>query len=139
MNKEKVIRYVLAGVFLLAGILKIEAPERTADVIVFFDLLSYSSAVAFVYLAAIVEMILSVLLVFRVNTRMTGILIVALCTFFVGLSLLGWLNNWDIACGCFGRFSFGRFDGAMVIRNSILLILAAGWVRLNHKREAIMA
>ncbi|MFN1835976.1 MauE/DoxX family redox-associated membrane protein [Balneola sp. MJW-20] len=134
---ERYIRYIIGGVFLAAGVIKFLDPEKTSDIIVFFEILPHEQAIAFVYLTALVEVTLAILLVIKVKPKWTGAAITGLCFVFVCISLLGWLNNWNLACGCFGRFSYGKFDGMMTLRNSVLLVMSAGVFYQSSKREAL--
>lgn len=55
----KYFRWILGGVLLIAGTLKILAPDNLVEVLIFFELLSERSAYVFVYLISMLEIILA--------------------------------------------------------------------------------
>ncbi|MFD2532445.1 MauE/DoxX family redox-associated membrane protein [Gracilimonas halophila] len=128
MLKASVIKYfrwILGGVLLIAGILKLIMPDNLIEVLLFFDLLNEENAYVFVYMASILEIFLAISLFFQFKPRFTAISASVLCTIFLLISLVGYFNNWEIVCGCLGEFTFGNFDELMVIRNAVLLGMAA--------------
>lgn len=125
-------RVILAIVFFAAGILKILNPDNTVDIITFFQIASYEQALFSVYFFAVFEIGLSLLLITGYYAKVTGKLVLILCSIFLLFAVIGYLDNWSIACGCFGRFSFGRFDLPMIGRNTILLFVA---IWLNYRES----
>lgn len=120
----KYFRWILGGVLFIAGILKLIMPDNLVEVLLFFELLSEKNAYIFVYMASALEIILAVNLVFKFKLRLTAILVSLLCAIFLLISIVGYFNNWEIACGCLGEFTYGNFDGLMLIRNSVLFGMA---------------
>lgn len=128
MKKPSVIKYfrwILGGVLSVAGILKLIMPDNLVEVLLFFDLLNEKNAYVFVYMASIIEIILAISLFIQFKPRLTAISVSTLCTIFLLISIVGYLNNWEIVCGCLGEFTYGNFDELMVVRNSVLFTMAA--------------
>lgn len=120
----KYFKWVLAGVLGIAGILKMIAPDNLVEVFLFFELFSETNAYIFVYVVAAIELILAAGLVINYKPRLTAVTVTTLCGIFLLISITGYLNNWELACGCLGEFTFGNFDGVMIVRNTVLLGLA---------------
>lgn len=129
-------RWIIAGVLFVAGVLKIIDPGNLVEVILFFDFLSESYAYVFVYSICAFEITLAFLLVKNYKPKMLGVTVFGLCTLFFLISLFGFYNNWEVACGCLGRFSFGSFDKSMITRN-FTLFLMAGWVLYNSGKAKV--
>jgi len=127
---KKYFTWILSFIFIAAGVLKIISPDNTGDILIFFFHFSYSTTLITVYTLAIIEIIIGLSLVFGFLPRITKSVVIFSCTLFVLIALLGYLNNWQFACGCFGKFSFGRFDAAMLIRNSLLLGMSI-WITID--------
>lgn len=137
MNAKNIffyLKWILATVLIAAGILKIFQPENLVEVILFFGLLSEQYAFVFVYGIAFIEIILALLLVIQYKPKITNSLVLGLCACFLAIAVVGYLDDWKFACGCLGRFSFGSFDGLMVLRNTILLGMA-GWIALKSQKR----
>ncbi len=120
----KYFRWVLGGVLFIAGILKLIMPDNLVEVLLFFDLFSKNNAYIFVYMASTIEIVLAIDLFFQFMPRLTAISVSFLCTIFLLISIVGYMNNWEIACGCLGEFTYGNFDELMLIRNSVLFGMA---------------
>lgn len=125
MSVIKYFRWILGGVLVIAGILKIYSPDNLIEVIMFFDLLSEKNATVFVYFASVIEILLGLNLIAQYKPRLTASLVGALCSLFLLISIVGYFNNWELVCGCLGEFTYGNFDGVMVLRNTLLFGMAA--------------
>jgi uncharacterized membrane protein YphA (DoxX/SURF4 family) len=121
----KYFRWILGAVLFIAGVLKMIMPDNLVEVLLFFELLSETNAYVFVYTASIFEIVLAINLFLQIVPRVTATLVSVLCTMFLIISLVGYFNNWEIVCGCLGEFTYGNFDGVMVIRNAVLVGMAA--------------
>lgn len=126
-------KWILSLIFLAAGILKIASPDNTGDILIFFFHLDYSTTLRIVYSIAIIEIVLGISLFSGYLKRYVQIFVVFTCSVFLIIALLGYANSWEFACGCFGKFSFGRFDLAMVLRNSLLLAMAL-WITIDSSK-----
>lgn len=120
----KYFRWILGGVLMIAGILKIASPDNLVEVILFFDLLSENSAHIFVYSASVIEILLAAGLFLQFKPKLTAIVVSSLCFVFLLISLVGYANNWEIVCGCLGEFTYGNFDLLMIVRNMALMGMA---------------
>lgn len=128
MIKASVIKYfrwILGGVLLVAGILKLIMPDNLVEVLLFFELFSEKNARLFVYMASTLEIVLAINLFFQFKPRLTAFFVSGLCTIFLLISIVGYFNNWEIVCGCLGEFTYGNFDELMLIRNTVLVGMAA--------------
>lgn len=123
----KYFKWILSFIFIAAGILKIFSPENTGDILIFLFEVEYNTSLIIVYSIAIIEVLLGLCLFFGIKEKIVQRLIFISCTSFLFVALVGFLDNWEMTCGCFGRFSFGRFDRAMVIRNSLLVMMSI-WI-----------
>lgn len=122
---KKYSRLILAGVLVIAGIFKIIDPENLVEVFLFFGIESEKTAYLVVYIISFIEIILSILLILNINSIIPELLVTFTCIIFLTISLIGYFNEWQMVCGCLGRFSFGKFDISMITRNSILLLMAS--------------
>ncbi len=130
---KKYFTWILSFIFITAGVLKIISPDNTGDILIFFFGFSYSTTLILVYGIAFVELMLGILLFLGYQRRVIKPLVVFSCFLFLAIALLGYLNSWQFACGCFGRFSFGKFDVAMLMRNSLLLFMAL-WITIDTSK-----
>jgi uncharacterized membrane protein YphA (DoxX/SURF4 family) len=127
----KYLRWVLGLVLLIAGLLKVVSPENMIEVLIFFGIPSEIYAYVITYLVSLFEIILGVLLITKKVIKVTNRIALATYMLFLGISIIGYLDNWQFACGCLGRFSFGKFDLSMVLRNFTLTGMA-GWVMYEN-------
>jgi membrane-bound metal-dependent hydrolase YbcI (DUF457 family) len=126
-------KWILSFIFVAAGALKILSPDNTGDILIFLFEIEYNISLWIVYSIALLEIILGVFLYLDFKEKLTKILVLFSCCMFFAISLLGYFNSWEFACGCFGRFSFGRFDLAMVFRNSLLIAMAL-WITTDTSK-----
>lgn len=127
---KKYFTWILSFIFVAAGTLKIFSPDNTGDILIFFFQLNYSTTMILVYSIASIEILLGLLLIFEIKPKLIKPLVLVVCSLFLFIALLGYLNSWQFACGCFGKFSFGKFDLAMVFRNSLLLFMSI-WITID--------
>ena len=128
---KKYFTWILSFIFIAAGVLKMFSPDNTGDILIFLFHFSYSTTLILVYSIAIIETLLGVALFFNFKVKVTKPLVIFSCSLFLIVAVLGFLNDWQFACGCFGKFSFGKFDLAMVFRNSLLLLMAL-WITVDN-------
>ncbi len=98
-----VLRLVLGGVILAAGLLKLGHLETSARAVRAYQLLPYDLAGTVGYALPILEVAVGLLLVLGLFTRVSaiigGVLMVA---FIIGISS-AWARGLSIDCGCFGN------------------------------------
>ena len=132
----KYFRWVLGGVLLIAGVLKLITPDNLIEVILFFELAGETGAAVFVYTVSVLEIMLAVGLILNLKPKLVSIITIMLCINFLLISILGYANQWEFACGCLGEFTYGNFDLTMVIRNTVLVGLAGGIVIESYGKKA---
>jgi hypothetical protein len=123
---QHIIKYstwILSGILVLAGVLKIIDPIKTSDILVFFGVASIDTANIIVYVIAVAEIIIGTLFLKYKEKKVVQFLMIGTVGSFLLISIVGYIFSWELACGCFGRFSFGRFDLNMLIRNSTLFMM----------------
>lgn len=128
MKSSKYIRWVLGSVLLIAGVLKIVAPENLIEVLFFFGLTNEIMVYSFVYGISIIELVLALALFLNKNPKVVSTTVTFFSAIFLLISVLGYTNDWQLACGCLGEFTYGNFDLIMVGRNLVLLGLSVGLV-----------
>jgi uncharacterized membrane protein YphA (DoxX/SURF4 family) len=125
-------RYVLAGVLIAAGWLKIGTPALSVEAVKAYQLLPAGVATAVGYGLPILEIVVGVLLVAGLLTRpaavVGGLLMLA---FVIGIAS-AWARGLRIDCGCFGgggQLGAGQDPGYLweILRDAGLLVLA-GWI-----------
>ena len=121
-----VLRLVLGGIFMHAGIMKIRDPAAFASSIASYQLLAPAviSLVAFQF--PWFEILLGFLLIAGFPQRAPALGIMALSLLFVAVHGQAMLRGLSIDCGCFGSgYSTGPKVGLAL---SSLLFIAAGWL-----------
>lgn len=117
-------KWILSFIFVAAGILKMFSPDNTGDILIFIFEIKYKTSLWIVYSLATIEILLGISLFVGIKESLTKSFILFSCILFLVIALVGYFDNWSLTCGCFGRFSFGRFDELMILRNLLLVFLA---------------
>jgi uncharacterized membrane protein YphA (DoxX/SURF4 family) len=116
-------RWVLGGVFVVAGALKVYPAELFANDIARYGLLP----VTWVNLAALVlpwiEIVAGGLLVAGVWKRAGAAVVAVLCALFLGALTVGLWRGLEV-CGCFGATLARRVSGWSLVEDGALLVLA---------------
>lgn len=126
-------RLVLAGVWLVAGGLKIPYLEESVLAVRGYQLLPYDFAVIVGYLLPFVEVILGVLLLIGLFTRPAAILSgLIMLAFVIGISQ-AWARGLAIDCGCFGGGGQIALEEAQAkypwdLARDVGLMILAGWL-----------
>jgi hypothetical protein len=131
-------KWILSFIFVAAGVLKIFSPENTGDILIFLFEVEYNTSLVIVYVIATIEVVMGFLLFFEIKEKTIRVLILFTCCLFLAIAVLGFSNGWEFACGCFGKFSFGRFDLAMLLRNSLLVFMSL-WLIYSDSILKILA
>jgi uncharacterized membrane protein YphA (DoxX/SURF4 family) len=96
------VRLVLAGVWLVAGLIKLPHPESSVTAVRAYQLLSADMATFVGRLLPVVEVLLGAILLLGLLTRVGGVLSALLqVAFIVGIASV-WARGISIDCGCFG-------------------------------------
>lgn len=95
------LRIIIGGVFVWAGVLKAMDPAAFAEAIEGYQLLPHTASVAIALYLPWLEIVCGVaLLAGRLNTGGSATLTILLLIFIVAL-LSAWWRGLDVACGCF--------------------------------------
>jgi len=130
---KKYFTWILSFIFITAGVLKIISPDNTGDILIFIFEIEYSTANFIVYSLASIELMLGIGLLLGIKESFIKKLTLFSCSLFLLIAIIGYLDNWQLTCGCFGRFSFGKFDVPMILRNSLLLFMAI-WITIDTSK-----
>jgi putative oxidoreductase len=135
-----VVRLFLGGVFIYAGLLKIQAPQAFADSIASFRLLPDELISLLALTLPAFEVIIGSLLILGRLRRLTSFGVLVLCgIFFLALSS-ALIRNLQVDCGCFGGgqpsvwktwFSLGR-DMVLIGAGYLLYRASAGKIAPNE-------
>ena len=121
---------VLIGlVFLASGLLKLLDPVGTGLIVSeyfkFFHLgFLQGTAKGFGMVLSLLEAITGAALISGVFRRLTAIVTSILLVFFTTVTIILWIANPDMDCGCFGE-AIHLTHGQTLLKNLILLVLAA--------------
>ena len=125
------VRLVLGGVVLAAGLLKIGHTETSARAVRAYQLLPYDLAGYLGYALPVLEVAVGVMLVLglftRVNATVSGVLMVA---FIIGIAS-AWARGLSIDCGCFGHggtIAAAQTQYPQEIARDVGLLLCAAWL-----------
>jgi hypothetical protein len=123
---SRVLVWVLAGTFLIAGAAKLLSPSATALAIVRFGLLR-SPRTAIARAVGVAELVLATLIVYAADTGIP--LVVATMALVVTSVLIGraLLRGEDFPCGCFGA-SDTPLSRRTLLRNVLFIGLSASLV-----------
>lgn len=131
-----VVRLLLGGVMLVAGLLKVAKPEVSARAVQAYQLLPFDLATYVGYGLPVLEVVLGALLVLGLFTRtsaaISGVLLVA---FIIGITS-AWARGLSIDCGCFGEG--GTIDPSQTryieeILRDVGLVLCAAWLVIRPR------
>lgn len=124
-------RLVLAGVWLVSGVLKAADPLQTQVAVDAYDILPKAGVEVVAALLPWVEIALGLLLLVGLGTRAVGVLSALLMLAFIVGVAQAWARGLAIDCGCFG--GGGQVDPgqtayvAELLRDTLFLALA-GWL-----------
>lgn len=125
---ERVALVALAAVFGVAGALKLADPVGFADAIYRYRLLPWGASLVLAVYLPWLELICAVALgVARLRRPAVG-LMAGLCAIFLGALVSAWSRGLSLSCGCLGGASGGPDVGLAIVRDVVLLLLAAGYL-----------
>jgi len=99
------LRFLVGGVFLVAGGLKVLDPARFAADIDHFRLLPYFAVAPLALYLPWLEIICGLAVFVGAARRSALVLLFALTVVFIAAITSAWLRGLDIRCGCFGAAS----------------------------------
>jgi len=97
---ERSIRWLLAGIFLYSGMVKIADPEAFATVIAGFGLLPKALILPVAIILPVLEVVAAIGMLFEVRGSLE--VIAGMLVLFIIVLLYGLHLGLDIDCGCFG-------------------------------------
>jgi len=129
--------FILAAVFIYAGILKVIDPVQFARDIDNYKMLPWPAAVAFGFYLPWLEIFCGLALIFRRLYRGSLFILTGLTVAFIVASIIAKARGLDISCGCFGHVSQGWSFGWHLLLDFGLLaaLLALWWDASTGRRE----
>jgi len=119
-----VLRLILAGVFVYAGVLKARSPEAFADGIAAFRILPVPFINLFALGLPVLEVLTGLLLATGYRLRIGAFSSLILSALFAIALLSAGLRGLNIDCGCFGAAAWSRSLGIALGRDIALAAMA---------------
>ncbi|HXA81247.1 MAG TPA: MauE/DoxX family redox-associated membrane protein, partial [Opitutaceae bacterium] len=106
MNRlTNILRLLVGGIFVVAGVLKVFDPARFAADIDHFRLLRYFAVAPLALYLPWLEIICGLAVFVSAWRRSALLLLLALTIVFIAAITSAWMRGLDIRCGCFGAAS----------------------------------
>jgi putative oxidoreductase len=99
------LRLLMGGVFLVAGVLKVLDPAHFAADIDHYRLLSYFAVAPLALYLPWLEIICGLAVITGAARRSALVLLLAMTVVFIAAIASAWMRGLDIRCGCFGAAS----------------------------------
>ncbi|MEX1063411.1 MAG: MauE/DoxX family redox-associated membrane protein [Balneolaceae bacterium] len=119
-----IFRIVLAGVLVLAGILKLQDNTALFETVAYITWLPVWLKFPIVDFLPYMEILLAVLLLLRWQEKVVLPLVGLIFLGFLGFSIYGTATGLEGDCGCFGELMDSTFGPAMIVRNTVLAGMA---------------
>ena len=138
---ECAVRWVLAGIFIYSGSVKLMDPPRFAEIIAGFGLLPDALIYPFAMLLPVIELVAGIGLVFTLRGSLPAIAV--MLVMFIAVLLYGIHLGLDIDCGCFGpedpEQAYKGLKTALV-RDAVMMaaVLFIYWSRGRTRRRSIV-
>jgi putative oxidoreductase len=100
-----ILRLLVGGIFLVAGVLKMLDPAHFAADIDHFRLLPYFAVAPLALYVPWLEIICGLAVFVSASRRSALVLLLALTVVFIAAIASAWMRGLDIRCGCFGAAS----------------------------------
>ncbi|OIQ98836.1 methylamine utilization protein MauE [mine drainage metagenome] len=126
----------LGAVFGVAGALKLADPVAFADAIYRYRLLPWGASLALAVYLPWLELICAVALGIARLRRPAVAVLAGLCTVFLVALILARIRGLSLSCGCLGGESSGSDLGTAIVRDAVLLALAAVYLTSRGRRKA---
>lgn len=138
---ECAVRWVLAGVFVYSGVVKLADPSRFAEIIAGFGLLPDVLIFPLALLLPVIELVAGIGLVFALPGSLSAIALMLLI--FIAVLLYGIHLGLDIDCGCFGPEDPEQaYKGlkAALARDALMMaaVLFVYWNRVRTRRRSVV-
>jgi uncharacterized membrane protein YphA (DoxX/SURF4 family) len=118
-----IFRFIVGGVFVWAGVLKINDPLAFAQSIQNYQVFPHSLAFFIAIVLPWIEVLSGALLILGFFKRSSALLISLMLAGFIGLVTLALLRGIDTSCGCFGSLS-RKADFTLILTDTVLLFLS---------------
>jgi putative oxidoreductase len=133
----RVLDFVVAGIFVYAGVIKALDPVQFANDIDNYKLLPWSVSVALAFYLPWLEIFCGFALIVRLFYRGALSLLTLLILVFTLATIAAKVRGLDITCGCFGHVSqHWSFPAHLATNVALLAALLALLIRSAGKREA---
>lgn len=135
------VRWVLAGIFVYSGSVKLVDPSRFAEIIAGFGLLPDALIYPFAVLLPFIELVAGIGLVFALRGSLPAIAV--MLVMFIAVLLYGIHLGLDIDCGCFGAEDPEQaYKGlkAALARDAVMMaaVLFIYWSRGRTRRRSVV-
>ena len=132
----RILDFVLAGIFIFAGVTKAIDPVQFASDIDNFKLLPWPVSVALAFYLPWLEIFCALGLVFRLLYRGALTLLITLMVVFTLAITAAKVRGLDITCGCFGHASqHWSFPSHLATNLAILAGLVVLWLKAAAKKK----
>ena len=128
-------RFVLGGVFLYAGFVKITNPTAFAGEIAAYRILPYFGNYLAASILPWVETICGMLLIVGYRTRAAAAVILVLTTVFMAALASTIVRGLDIDCGCFRRGEGKTSAWTALGRDTLLFVAGLMVIRMKQRRN----
>src|SRR5262245_13085686 len=121
------VRLVLGGLFVFAGVMKLNDVQQFAFAVKAFKILPDSLIVFAAFAVPWTEIVAGLMLVYGWWARSAALLIGAMLLAFIAAIVSVIMRDLDVKCTCFGKFEFpctGPVGVCHLVRNSVLAAMA---------------
>lgn len=130
---ELAFRWILAGFFLIAGVLKIKDPQSLTAAIETYQIMPYQLSVILSLFLPWLEVFAGLGVAFKKLYPGSLLMLILLLGVFVIALAQGWARDLDVTCGCFGNADQeNQTNYAWLILRDLLLILMATTLWIRH-------
>jgi putative oxidoreductase len=129
-------RLVLAGFFIIAGVMKIKDPQALTAAIETYQLLPYQLSVILALFLPWLEVTAGIGIILKRCYRGSLLMLILMLIVFVIALTQGWIRDLDVTCGCFGNADQeNQTNYAWLIVRDLLLILLALTLWIRHSQS----
>lgn len=130
-------RLIIGGIFIYAGIIKIQQPLNFADSIASFRMIPSHSINIFVLGLPPLEVIVGLMLIFNWKSRLAALAIFLLTVVFAIALGQALIRGLEVDCGCFGSGKPSILKTGASLGRDILLMVGSSWLYIaNLANEA---
>lgn len=130
---ELIFRWIPAGFFIVAGILKIKDPPSLTVAIETYQILPYQVSVVLSLFLPWLEVFAGLGVAFKKLYQGSLLILILLLGVFVIALAQGWARGLDVTCGCFGSANQeNQTNYAWLIVRDLLLLLMVTTLWIRH-------